>query len=319
MRVLVIGAGAVGLAVGSCLLAAGAEVRFVAKPGGGRPLRERGLRRSGIFGEVSFDPDAFEVVETLRGATLGVDFALVCTKTTVSAELAPRLGVEDAVARGDLPVVLFHNGWGNAEEFALHMPRKCVFNARVITGFRRSEPHSVEVTVHVDAIRMGSLFGADPAALRPLAEAIDAGGIPSALSPDVSKDLWAKMLYNCALNPLSAILNEPYGALADRSVTRHLMDAVIDELFAVMAAHGFATQWETAATYRRVFYSELVPRTARHESSMLQDLQAGRRTEVDALSGAVVDLGQRAGVATPVNRALLDLVRAATATPRRSD
>ena len=66
MRVLVIGAGAVGLAVGSCLLAAGAEVRFVAKPGGGRPLRERGLRRSGIFGEVSFDPDAFEVVETLR-------------------------------------------------------------------------------------------------------------------------------------------------------------------------------------------------------------------------------------------------------------
>jgi len=313
MRVLVIGAGAVGLAVGSSLLSAGARVRFATKPGGARLLLESGIRRKGIFGDAFFGADAFEVVETLRASTGGVDYVLVCTKTTVSAELAREIGGEREVARGSLPVVLFHNGWGSAEVYAGHMPRKCVFSARVITGFRRAEAHTVEVTVHVDAIRMGSLFGADPAALLPLAEAIDRGGIPCELSRDVSKDLWAKMLYNCALNPLSAILNKPYGALADRPVTRHLMDAVIDELFAVMAAHGFSVQWENAEAYRRAFYSELLPRTASHESSMLQDMQSGRRTEVDVLSGAVVELGSQAGIPTPVNQALRDLVRAATA------
>jgi len=313
MRVLVIGAGAVGLAVGSFLLSAGARVCFVTQAGGARFLQKRGLWRSGILGEVSFEPDTFEVVETLHGATRGAEFALVCTKTTVSGPLVRALGAEDAVARGDLPVVLFHNGWGSAEEFAQHMPRKSVFNARVITGFRRTEPHAVEVTVHLDAIRMGSLFGADPGILRTLAAAIDAGGFSCELTPDVSKDLWSKMLYNSALNPLSAILNTPYGSLADRPATRHIMDAVIDELFAVMEAHDFTAHWETAEAYRRAFYSELVPTTASHESSMLQDLQAGRPTEVDALSGAVVDLGRQAGVPTPVNGALRDLVRAATA------
>ena len=87
MRVLVIGAGAVGLAVGSFLLSAGVRVCFVTKEGGAHSLRKWGLRRSGILGEVSFEPDAFEVVETLRASTHGADFALVCTKTTVSAEL----------------------------------------------------------------------------------------------------------------------------------------------------------------------------------------------------------------------------------------
>ena len=135
---------------------------------------------------------------------------------------------------------------------------------------------------------------------------------PCAVTPAVSRDLWAKMLYNCALNPLSAILNNSYGALADWPASRYVMDAVIDELFAVMDAHGFAVQWKNAQAYRRTFYSELVPRTASHESSMLQDLQSGRRTEVDALSGAVVELGLQAAIPTPVNRALRDLVRAAT-------
>ena len=142
MRVLVIGAGAVGLAVGSCLLAAGARVCFITKPGGSGPLLTRGLRRSGIFGEVSFGPDAFEVSETICGVTRGVDFVLVCTKTTVTAELALEMGAERDLADGALPVVLFHNGWGSAEEFAEHLPRRCVFSARVITGFRRTEAQS---------------------------------------------------------------------------------------------------------------------------------------------------------------------------------
>jgi 2-dehydropantoate 2-reductase len=72
-----------------------------------------------------------------------------------------------------------------------------------------------------------------------------------------------------------------------------------------------ATHWSTAAEYLEVFYRDLLPPTADHESSMLQDLRAGRPTEVDALCGAVAKLGAELGVETPVNRALTQLVHAA--------
>jgi 2-dehydropantoate 2-reductase len=89
------------------------------------------------------------------------------------------------------------------------------------------------------------------------------------------------------------------------------MEAVAREVFEVLHAGGFRTHWPDADRYLEVFYGDLLPPTADHESSMLQDLQAGRGTEIDSLCGAVVDLGRKFRVATPVNGALLELIRAA--------
>ena len=191
-----------------------------------------------------------------------------------------------------------------------YIPR-AVFNARVITGFRRSAPNHVQVTVHADAIHVGSLFGADLAPIEALCRAIDRGGIPCAPSKEIARDLWAKVLYNGLLNPLGALVGVAYGALADAKETRAVMEAVAREIFAVMEAAGFATHWPTADAYLESFYGELLPATAQHESSMLQDLRAGRRTEIDALSGAVAKLAAEHGVPAPVNDALATLIRAA--------
>jgi 2-dehydropantoate 2-reductase len=181
----------------------------------------------------------------------------------------------------------------------------------VITGFRLLEPGLTEITVHQDAIRLGSLFGADPARMQPLAEALTRGGVPAVVSPNISSDLLAKLLYNCALNPLGALLGVRYGALADDPESREIMNAVVAEIFAVLGAAGLTTSWPDAPAYLADFYARLIPPTASHESSMLQDLRGGRRTEIDFLSGAVARLGRTWGVATPVNTALLALVRAA--------
>ena len=89
------------------------------------------------------------------------------------------------------------------------------------------------------------------------------------------------------------------------------MEATAREIFEVLTATGIATHWPNAESYLASFYRDLLPPTAEHESSMLQDLEAGRRTEIDALCGAVVKLGRPLGVATPVNIALRDLIRAA--------
>ena len=110
----------------------------------------------------------------------------------------------------------------------------------------------------------------------------------------------------------------PYGRLGEEAPTRAIMEAVAQEVFAVWGAGGFQIHWPDAERYLEVFYADLLPPTADHESSMLQDLQAGRPTEIDSLCGAVVALGRKFRVATPVNSALLELIHAAER-PARPD
>ena len=234
----------------------------------------------------------------------------MCTKTTSSLEVAKALGDIWPGFASEPQLVLCQNGWGNAELFAARIPAERIFNARVITGFRRAESNAVEITVHAEPIRLGSLYGVDPAVLRPLSDALQASGMPSETSHTILQDLWAKMLYNCALNPLGALLGVPYGELARREPSRQILDAVIREIFALLGPAGYTTHWDSAAQYLRVFYDDLLPPTAAHESSMLQDIRAGRRSEVDALCGAVAQLGERHGVATPVNASLCQLIHA---------
>ena len=310
MRVLIYGGGAVGLGVASCLLRSGCQVDIIARPATVEALRAGGLTRTGLFGEAHAEPETFGAFGSLAEmGTAAYDFVLVCTKSFDSAGAARDLaGHEDRIGR-EAKIVLFQNGWGNAEVFARRFPPARIYSGRVITGFQRQPLNAVEITVHADAIHVGSLFDGDVAVATELCQAIGAGGIPCATTVDVARDLWAKMLYNCALNPLGAILHVPYGALAGQETTRALMNSIIDEVFAVMTAAGYRTHWDSGAGFQQAFYARLVPDTAQHESSMLQDIQAGRRTEIDALNGAVIRLAEQANLAVPHNQAVWNLVK----------
>jgi 2-dehydropantoate 2-reductase len=131
----------------------------------------------------------------------------------------------------------------------------------------------------------------------------------------MEKDLWAKVLYNQLLNPLGALVGVTYGVLGERAQTRSVMDALARETFEVMRAAGFECHWDSADEYLAVFYAKLLPPTAFHQSSMLQDLQAGRETEIEQLCGVIAQLAERHGVEAPINQALLVLIRAAERRP----
>jgi len=136
-------------------------------------------------------------------------------------------------------------------------------------------------------------------------------GIPTGATDNILGQLWAKVAYNAALNPLGALLSVPYGILSGIPQTRHLMDEVIREAYAVARAAGVGMPIPSADEYIDHFYGELVPPTAAHRSSMLQDIEAGRKTEIAALNGALARIGAERAVACPVNRALTLLVEAA--------
>jgi 2-dehydropantoate 2-reductase len=315
---MIYGAGAVGLGLASCLLKSRAEVCLLARPEAVRELRRGGLNRTGIFGSFTVRPDSFSVYQSLdeirnttlrQGSGQAFDFILVCVKSFDSAGAAEDISRHPEIFKRDTKIVLCQNGWGNAEKFIAHFPKERIYSARVITGFTRRRPNEVEITVHADAIHIGSLFGCELKCVELVTKTIAEGGIPAVTIGDIEKDLWAKMLYNCALNPLGAILDVSYGALSENSYSRDLMNHITKEIFAVMGAAGFSTHWESADGFLKVFYDKLVPDTARHKSSTLQDIEAGRKTEIEALTGAVLALAEKHGIDVPCNRSIYAIIK----------
>lgn len=310
MRALVYGGGAVGLGLASCLLKSGAHVDIVTRENTVLALRKKGLIRTGIFGDYHTAPLVFRCVSLLETLPAeAYDFILVCTKSFDSLEAARDLSRHRSLFNDNTRIVLFQNGWGNAEAFLMVFDKDIIYNARVITGFQRSRPNEVEVTVHADAIHIGSLFGSSIWTVEDLAQAINDGDIPCRTTHEIGKDIWAKMLYNCALNPVGAVLDVTYGELAGQKSSRLFMDGIIEEAFNVMKRAGYETHWDAAKGFLDVFYNKLVPDTAEHKSSMLQDIAAKKRTEIDALNGAVIELAERFETLVPYNSAAYNLIK----------
>jgi len=310
MRALIYGCGAVGLGIASCLLKSKDEVDIIARENTVLALRKHGLVRTGIWGDYSAGPATFGSYTSLSEiGTKTYDYILVCTKSFDSFEAAKDLAQYDSLFGENTKIVLFQNGWGNAEIFLSFFDKEKIYNARVITGFRRSKANEVAITVHADSIHIGSLFSNDLACIQSLCQSIDKGGIPCKATGEIGKDLWAKMLYNCALNPLGAILDVPYGELAEHEPSRIIMKGIVEEVFEVIKAAGHQTHWQSPKNFLEVFYKQLVPDTAKHKSSTLQDILAKKKTEIDALNGAVIKLAEKHKVHVPYNSAVYNIVK----------
>ena len=302
MRVLIYGGGAVGLGVASCLLKSGAAVDIIARENTVEALKKSGLTRTGIFGDFYALPETFGSYTRLSDIAVKkpYDYILVCTKSFDSLEAAKDISSHKFLFDEKTKIVLFQNGWGNAEAFLRFFDKKLIYNARVITGFSRPKKNEVVITVHAEPIHIGSLFGEDSSSVEKLCEAIAGGDVPCQTTESIEKDLWAKMLYNCALNPLGAILDVPYGVLAEYEFTRSVMNGIVAEIFEVLRQAGYKTHWQKPEDFLEVFYRKLVPDTAQHKSSTLQDILAKKKTEIEALNGAVIKLAQKYQVEVPV-------------------
>ena len=297
MKLLVLGAGAVGLCL-AARLSPFCEVHALCRPQHAEAIARRGFRMSGIWGEGVF---RFSASPELP-ANPAFDYSLITAKSLQTRALCEQYrGVFEGVE-----LVSLQNGIGNEEILAQYTDR--VIGGTIITGFEWRGPAQVHVTVEAGPIRLGRFpAGLDEGVTR-LVALFRRAGLNVQASASIRTDLWAKTLYNCALNPLGAILDVPYGRLADEhswSIIRRL----IEEAFAVCRAEGIPLHWQAAADYLTYLRTVQLPATADHHASMLQDIQQGRETEIDFLNGAVVRLGEKHGIATPTNRTLVELIR----------
>jgi 2-dehydropantoate 2-reductase len=306
MNILVMGAGAVGSAVGGFLGQAGHHVALVGRDPHMVAIRERGLLIEGIWGE--------HLIRGLRTFTNvrevpreRFDLVLITTKSYDTGDAArqvlPWLS-EDSL------VISLQNGLGNVETISEMVGDSRAVGGRLIFGIRIPEAGRVEITVYADKVMLGSpSHKVDFARLEAIASAFTQAGIPTEATLEIEQFIWGKVFYNCCLNPLSALLEVTYGELSEHPETRQIMTSVIEEIFAVAAAKGVALAWRSPLEYQKILLGRLVPDTYAHHSSMLQDVMRGKKTEIDALNGAIARMGEETRIPTPVNLMLTQLIK----------
>lgn len=291
MEVVVFGAGSLGSLVGA-LLDRVHDVTLVGRDPHMRAVRTDGLEVTGVEPFRSH-PDA-----TTDGEGLSADLAVVTVKSydtpTAAASLAT--GAFDAA-------LSLQNGIGNEDVLAEHLD--CAVLAGSAThGAVLREPGVVEWTGRGD-VALGTWRPDETPLVDRVADAFDEAGLDPRVVGDVRRELWRKLAVNTAINPITALARLPNGAVRSGPAAELARDAA-RETARTARAEGIELADEDAV--ERV--AAVAEATAGNRSSMLQDVTAGRRTEIDQLNGAVVQRAADAGVDVPVNRVLTGLVRA---------
>ena len=306
MNILIVGAGAIGSVVGGFMRARGHPVTLIGRESHMNAVRN-GLRITGIWGTHLIE--GLDARTSVDGLSPGVfDIIIVTVKaydTPAAADaVAPLVGANTLVCS-------YQNGLGNAEAIAERIGWERTIGARAIYGVVVREPGWVDVTVIANPTAIGTFHPATSTAqTRGLAESMNDAGLPTVYTDRIRTVLWNKVAYNCALNPMSALLDVPYGALLDTEHTRQTMREIVHEIYSVANAMNVPMEPGTPAQYVQHLFEELIPPTAAHYASMRADFVHRRRTEIDALNGAISRLGQEQGVVCPVNTLLTRLVHA---------
>jgi 2-dehydropantoate 2-reductase len=306
MDFLIFGLGAIGTVFSVSLKNAGHVVYGITKEKYFQQIKEKPLRIRGLFGEKYANLDGIYInSQELIGKN--IDLVIVSVKSYDTKEVISQL---KPILNEKTLVLIAQNGYGNYEIATSLLNNKKVILSRIIFGAKLIEVGFAEVTVFADDIIIGQPEKAiSEEKLNEICEIFNQAGLPTRVSNDVYAILWDKILYNSALNPLGALLGCTYGMLAEYGETREIMNQIIREIFDVTKAKGIKLNWQRHEEFQRYFYEKLVPPTARHFPSMYYDIQKGKKTEIDALNGAIVQMGKETGISTPVNETITKLIK----------
>jgi 2-dehydropantoate 2-reductase len=303
LKVVVFGAGAIGSWVGAALAAAGNDVTLVARHEHAAVVEAQGLRVSGKT-ELLARPRAVTSAKEAPVPDLLVLTVKAYDTKQAIRDLRPLVG-----ARTD--VLSLQNGLGNVEALA------DAFDDRQVLAGVTTHGVTFEAPGHVRHAGVGYFLVGSPANEHARAEKaaalFRAAGIDAQATPRIVGELWAKVVVNASINPVTAITGLRNGALLEVPALRELMQRAAEEAIDVARAEGAPLpDDDLVARARRV--AEL---TAANKSSMLQDVERGRRTEIDSICGEIVQRGLARSVDTPVNLTLRALVKGIEESTRR--
>ncbi len=289
MRIVVMGAGGLGGTVGALLAKSGHDVSLIVRGAHLEAIRKSGLRLTGAAGEFSV-----KVTATDNPADIGpVELVLFAVKTYHNEQAIPAIRpmVDDATA-----VLTFQNGVESAKEIRSVVDRGFVLPGVYFTPAHIQSPGVVSVLSQPNA-GFGNPDGGETPQIREIQQALQESGVKVEYWDDTTKMLWSKFVPFCALAGATSASRTRIKRLLTFDEGREMYSAIIEEGRAVARAEGVDVPAEIAARMMASF--ENLPDD--YQPSMQTDFQLGRRTELEAINGAVVRLGREAGVPTPIN------------------
>jgi 2-dehydropantoate 2-reductase len=303
-KIMVLGAGAIGSLFGGLLADAGNDVTLVGRAAHVNAIKKNGLRISGLT----------EKVLQVKAATKPVksDFVLLTVKS-YDTETAARM-----IPLGKNTVVMnIQNGLGNVEKIADAVGLSRTLGGITSHGSLHLAPGHIKHT-GIGYTTIGELDGVCPnldadasrsdrgktKRVERIAEIFNDAGIETKISEEIKRDIWVKLIVNAGINALTALAGVKNGMLLEIPEMKESMRLAVEEATLVAGKSGIRIDEDT------VKKTEDVARlTKENESSMLQDVKKRKKTEIDAINGAVAALGKKLGVETPVNMTLYALVR----------
>ncbi len=299
MRFVIVGPGAMGSVFGAMLARGGHDVSLL-----GRPslhlwaLRDRGLNLTTRGGAI----ERAKLPATDDPAVAAdADTIIVLVKTGETAEAMSAINPH---VHPEQVVLTLQNGMGNAGNIRAALGK----GPRILAGVTsqaatRTEPGSVVHSGEGPTI-IGFVDEEDAPLAATLAGVFTAAGLPATSVVDIERWIWQKVAVNAAINGLTALGGFPNGVIATKPELLAAAEIIAEEAASVARAKGS----ELGGMRRAIL--ETAHATADNRSSMLQDLEAGRRTEVDAIHGAILKAGEETGIATPVIQVIAALIEA---------
>lgn len=303
MRIVVMGAGAIGSWLGALLSKHGHDVTLVAREEHAAIVNAMGLRVSGKT-ELEARPKA--VREASEAAVPDLLLLTVKSYDTEKAiqQARPLIGEQTLV-------MSVQNGLGNVERISRHIDPRRVLAAVTSHGVTFVEPGHVR---HAGAgyFLVGSPSGQHETATR-IAKLFAETGLEVHPTDNVVGELWAKVIVNASINPITAITGLTNGHLVTNASLRELMQRAGEEALDVARAEGVDLPPDDMLVRARI----VAEMTEFNKSSMLQDIERGRQTEVDSISGEIIQRGLVHAIDTPVTLTLRALVKGIEETTRR--
>ena len=310
MRIVIAGAGAIGGYIGAKLAKAGADVVLFARGPHLHAMQTRGLRVMSADGDFEVRPQVTGDLSTIGTADVVFLGVKAHGLTTLAPALRPLFGPETVVVstQNGVPWWYFQNYGGELDGLRLERvdpggviaasiePRRVVGSlAYFATDI--AEPGVIHHT-EGNRISFGEPDGSKSERAKRIAEALIGAGFRCPVTARFRHEIWVKLLGNVAFNPISALTGGTLEELARHPDTSQVVREIMRETEAVAGKLGIEMP---ISIDQRMAGAEKV---GAHKTSMLQDLEAGRPLELEAVVGAVVELGDRLGVAMPATRAV---------------
>lgn len=315
MRIVIAGAGAIGGYIGARLARGGADVVLFARGAHLRAMEARGLRVLSGEGDFEVRPQVSGDLAAIGQADVVFLGVKAHSLTALAPQLGPLLGPDTAVVstQNGIPWWYFQAHGGELDGLTLErvdpggVIARAIEPRRIVGSLAYFATEIVEPGVirHVEGNRMsfGEPDGTKSARAKAIADALGAVGFRCPVTTRFRHEIWVKLLGNVAFNPVSALTRATIEELVRHPDTNRLARDIMAEAEAVAGRLGL----ELPITIeQRMAGAEKV---GAHKTSMLQDLEAGRPMEIEAVVGAVVELGERLGVPVPAMRAVYACVK----------